>query len=338
MPIISLEFADPQYEPSFRAFRNYLEDLAGKLGGAYGLAESLVSGVHDGVSAHPVLRRVQRRRVAPKRADALDKALRKSWGHLVRGWREVEDDQFDREANAFLATFAYYAVYHAIRAFALASSQEVKPDHRATLNLISKEVTQRKLLPHPWSVACSGCPQLGTVCWHGLASDPEEVHVLSRPDPETSDARVAMFLRTTREKELKRRFVEERGRSISAGRSRRNLSRKDKTRLASGLLPTTLFDVFWRLRKKSSYEDADVFVLGAAGDTDARRFGESLVIVTDATVAALESAVAAYVGPKRLAYAAAEYKRRKGAGDNSPLGRRAASWEKRAARLEIASV
>jgi hypothetical protein len=46
-----------------------------------------------------------------------------------------------------------------------------------------------------------------------------------------------------------------------------------------------LFDVFWRLPKKA-HEDADVFVLGAVSELDARRFGSALLIVTDATVAA----------------------------------------------------
>ncbi len=52
----------------------------------------------------------------------------------------------------------------------------------------------------------------------------------------------------------------------------------------------------WWTRKKANYEDADTFVLGACRELDARRFAQALVIVTDATVAALEAPAAAYAG------------------------------------------
>ena len=55
------------------------------------------------------------------------------------------------------------------------------------------------------------------------------------------------------------------------------------------------------MRKKANYEDADTFVLGAAGELDARRLGQALIIVADATVAALEALTSAYVGPTLLA-------------------------------------
>jgi hypothetical protein len=95
-----------------------------------------------------------------------------------------------------------------------------------------------------------------------------------------------MFLRTTRQKELERLYASERARRVQPGRARRNLAATDKQAIADRMRPTTVFDLFWRLRKKASYDDADIFVLGAASERDARRFGESLVIVTDATVAA----------------------------------------------------
>ena len=111
--------------------------------------------------------------------------------------------------------------------------------------------------------------------------------------------RLAMWLRTTRANELEWRFDERRRKKPDAGRSRRNVSREGKNRIAASMAPTTLFDVLWRMRKKASYEDADVFVLGAAGAQDARRFAESLVTVTDATVAAIEAVISQFPDPLR---------------------------------------
>jgi hypothetical protein len=120
---------------------------------------------------------------------------------------------------------------------------------------------------------------------------------LRAPDPSTTSDRLGLFLRTTREKELERRFNDERHKRIQPGATRRNLSRATKEHLARNLQPTTIFDLFWRLRTKANYDDADAFVLGAAGMADARAFGDSIAIVTDATVGAPEGLMLAHVGP-----------------------------------------
>lgn len=222
---------------------------------------------------------------------------------------------------------AYYAVYHCIIAYAIASGQAVPKDHAAALKLIGKDVV-RGLLPYPWSVACAGCPQLGTATWSGL-DDIVAVHVWSTPDPDISTDRLAMFLRTTRQKELERRFAQARERlRPRPGRSRANLSRAEKERLAKAMAPTTLFDVLWRLRKKANYDDADVFVLGAMTELEALRLGQSLAIVTtDATVAALEALIGAYLAPQTLADLVTAYLRRLGEGGGSTvLAARVAYW------------
>ena len=324
-----LRFPDPEYAEAFRAYVNYFEDLAGSIGGLYGMAPSLAAGVHDGVADHPPTWRIQRRSLDRERSRAIETALRKSWSTLRRLDREVEDPNvFDEEANAWLPSQAYYAVFHAVLGFAAASGQVIPRDHAAALKLAGKEVV-RGSLPAPWDAWCEGCPQTGSHRFGGLVPSADAVHVLSSPDPWTSDDRLAMFLRTTRRKELERRFNQERGRKPLPGRSRRNLMATDKERIATSMPPTTLFDVLWRMRKKANYEDADTFVLGAAGELDARRFGQALVIVTDATVAALEGLTAAYVGPDLLANLSDAYASKTSSGAHTAVGRRAASWDDR---------
>lgn len=320
-----IRFPDPEFESAFRAYVNYFEDLAGSIGGLYGWDESLVSGVHEGVLTHPPVVKVQRRQLTSSTGAAWESAMRKSWGALRRAHREVEDPElFDEEANAWLPVQAYYAAYHAVLAYAIVSGQAFPKDHAAALKLIGKDVC-RGLLPYPWSLACKGCPQTGS---HGfIGGGPEgAVHVLSRPDPLTSEDRLKMFLRTTRRKELDRRFEAERLKRILPGRTRRNLRSGTKEQIASSMPPTTVFDILWRIRKKASYDDADAFVLGAAGELDARRLGESLVIVTDATVAALEALMAAYLGPIPLAKATQAYLAKTQSPAGSAMVKRWESW------------
>ena len=172
----------------------------------------------------------------------------------------------------------------------------------------------------------------GTQQFGGLVPSGDSVHVLSSPDPWTSDDRLAMFLRTTRRKELDRRFAQERQRKVKPGRTRRNLSTADKERFAKSMAPTTLFDVLWRVRKKANYEDADTFVLGAGDELEARRLAQALVILTDGTIAALEALAAAYVGPRLLADISQAYAVRTRSGPASAVGRRASSWQHRRQR------
>jgi hypothetical protein len=97
---------------------------------------------------------------------------------------------------------------------------------------------------------------------------------------------------------------------------------------------TTIFDVLYRVRRKAHYEEPDLFVLGASGEVDARRFAQGLVLVTDASVAALEALVAAYVGPGVVAEVAAGYSKR----TRSDLVRaRSSAWRRRLSGRDASS-
>ena len=66
--------------------------------------------------------------------------------------------------------------------------------------------------------------------------------------------------------------------------------------MATKLLPTTIFDLLWRIRKKANYEGSDDFVVGPSSPDDARRFGASLVFVADASIMALEGLIDQAIG------------------------------------------
>lgn len=322
MPIIPLTSSDSEYSEAFRAYRNYLEDLAGIIGGTYGVAGSMVEGVHDSVFQNPPVRRIRRKSPDSDRAAALEKSLRKAWSNVHRMAGEIAGPiEFDAEANAWLPAQAYYAVYHALLAFAAASGQPTPRDHRGALNIAGRQASSG-VMPFPWSACCVGGPDKSAISYSGFTGPISAVHVLTRPDPVSAQDRLAMLLRTTRQKELERRFAEERSRKLSKGRSRRNLPRARKAEMAASLGPTSIFDVLWRLRKKAHYEDADVFVLGASHDLDARRLGVSLALVTDATVAVLEALIAAHVGSHRIWDMAERYRLTRQAPANSAIGLR----------------
>ncbi|MDX6587248.1 MAG: hypothetical protein QOI31_1721 [Solirubrobacterales bacterium] len=310
---------------AFRAYSNYFEDLGALLGGRYGVAETLAEGVIEATTSHPGLASAQRRPLEGARQAAFDEGMRKGWGFLRRAQREVEDsDFFDSEANAYLPYFAYYATYHCGRAFAAASRQQIPRDHAALLRTLSAAAT-RGAFPYPWSAWCKGCPETLEVEFGDVSAG--DVHVLSRPRYETSDERLAMFLRTTRGKQLGEYYAVQRTKAVKPGKTRRALSAEEKRRHAGRLPATTIFDLLYRIRKKVSYGDADVFVLGPGSEVEARRLAEGLVLVCDATVAMLEAASAIYAGPELLERAAEAYAERT---ESSLIARRHALWAQRA--------
>lgn len=316
---------DPEYAEPFRAYLNYLEDLADRIISLYGSVEGLALGVHNGVEKHLQTRHIQRQPLAGPSLAAIEGAFRRSWATLRCLDLQVRDpNSFPEESNIWIPVQVYYAVYHAVLGFAASSGQYIPRDHTTALKLMSKEV-KRGTLSSPWSAWCIGNPHTRDLQFGGLALSGDPVHVLSSPDKLTSDDRLAMLLRTTRQKELNRRFDEERKKKVKPGRKWRNLSTAEKEDIAKRMTPTTLFDVLWRIRKKASYEDADTFVLGA-GD-DAWRLARALVTVTDGTVAAIEALVAAYVGPRQLADISQTYADRTQSDQMSAIDRRAASWQ-----------
>lgn len=322
---VFLEFADPECEKPFRAYSGYLQDLAGLIAAEHGFGRTLASGVTAAVAQHPGAARISRRRLSERESSDVELGLRRAWSNLRRIQREVRADpgDYDTEANAWVPAQAYYALYHAILAFAVASGQRVPSAHLAALRLIGDEV-RRGTLPYPWGASCSGCPQTDTTTYAGMAT-PGTVHVLSSPTPDTAGDRLAMFLRTTRTKEVERLLGDARAKGGKAG-ARRRLPAAEKEQIAKRVPPTTVFDLFFRLRKKAHYDEADTFVLGASGARDAAAFGQALVYATDGTVAAVEGLVAAYAGPEVLADAASAYAER----TSSPtVARRAAMWEGR---------
>ncbi|CAA9244435.1 MAG: hypothetical protein AVDCRST_MAG20-1897 [uncultured Acidimicrobiales bacterium] len=289
------------WERSFAGYLLYMEDLAGSIGGSYGLATSVAAGVHDAVLRRLAAASTSRRPPDAGRAAGLEEALARSWSHLSRAHAEVSDPtEFDGEANAILPTIVMNGVVAAAQALAVVTHRPSPLGGPAAVVLL-RPVVESGALPAPWGTTCSGCPQTGTQAFEGLEREPRTVDVHARADPSSSEDRLAMFLRTTRAQRLEQSYAEARLEGLEPGRSRRNVSRAEKQAIADTVEPTTFFDILWRTRVESFTDGVDRFVVGATDEVDARRFAEALVIVADATVAAIEAVVAATVGVALLA-------------------------------------
>jgi hypothetical protein len=104
-------------------------------------------------------------------------------------------------------------------------------------------------------------------------------------------ARFAGLLRSTRKEVFLSRCID-----FRKDQKKKQVKDAEKVALNAKLEATTLFDVFWRLRTRANYADADVFVLGANDESEARRFAQGLFDVTESTVLVIEALIAKHCG------------------------------------------
>jgi hypothetical protein len=128
---------------------------------------------------------------------------------------------------------------------------------------------------------------------------------LSSPSPLTTWHSLYQALCTTRERRLEELRAEWKAKSRKA-RTPREVSMK----IAADLPALTIFNFLWRLRKRSDYRDADVFVEGIWSARQAIEYHSSLATLVAGTVTALNTVAAAYVGPSVLQEAAKAFLRR----------------------------
>ena len=70
----------------------------------------------------------------------------------------------------------------------------------------------------------------------------------------------------------------------------------EKSTIAAKAMATTIFDVFWRLRVRANYSDAEAFVMVMGVPAWHREFHEALVSLTDLTAILVENLVVQQVG------------------------------------------
>lgn len=294
-------------EPAFTAYRNYVEDLERIIALDYGDINQRHAAIVGATLALPAVTKLSQRTLTPEELADVKRCLERAWGMLRAMWVPLDFEEFITEFNATIPITAYYSAFHAVLATVAATSHRGNDSHRTTLNDASMLIG-RGLLPWPWSATCTGCPQLGEELFTGFPHVIDEVHPFKSLSNDDLAHRLGALLKSTRVKELDLRFDGERKRIQKA--NRKNLKKDEKRRMSDGLVATTIFDVLWRIRKKANYEGADVFVLGAPSSDEARGFGESLIMIVDATIMSLETIVDREVGDDLVATWLGAYNKR----------------------------
>jgi len=172
-------------------------------------------------------------------------------------------------AALWIPVQAYYAV-HGFGLAALAALQEggnLPKTHSAFLSRAGDALV-KNLLPEPFSARISGgyrgCGFMEPVA-EGLDFDSEtdcQPSNLATPTMSTKTAHIYRCLNTTRERRIVELFENQRKKNRKPNRTRSNLSKCRKIKIANGVKSTTVFNYLYRTRVRSNYDDPVIFNFG----------------------------------------------------------------------------
>ncbi len=294
MVIINLRATEPAAERTFTTYANYLAHLRLYLLDAYNDAD-LCDGLVTATRGGRKFKAIQRRRLSPVEQEQLSRAHRLSWATEAQlRLRSSHDLELMPDLLHGAASEAYYTVFHASRALFGAGNFSGGDNHASALNQLGTLVRERKLFPPPWSAYADGGFKSQDFRLGGLPSGvvTSPLSPLAAPSLETGWDSVRLLLSTTRD----RRLEELRDEWYRREGKKRLLSAQAAV-IARDTPPTTLFHFLWRLRKRSDYRDADVFLSGIWTPQQALDYHRALATLVAATVTVLDALSIAYAGP-----------------------------------------
>ncbi len=308
MPIITIRLPTDQEEERSRRFtvhRNYLGSIELFLGAQYGHGDDQAQNLVAAQRGLPAFARIQRRPVTD--VAELRRLLAISWASEMQlRLADVGGEAFLRYSNAWAPVQAYYAVYMSIHAWLVTAGMGgLIDDHTSSLRSAVSHVVERNLLPHPFEVTCSGCPDLHQRQINGApaqANIDDHFENLAAPTLNDFYPRFAKMLETTRDLRLARLRKE-----WLRKNNRKKMMATEKQAAAARLHATSVFDYLWRLRIRSNYGDVSAFLLSGVGDANHGAFHSGLVSLASTICLLMQSLIVARIGPQPYADAVDEF-------------------------------
>ena len=272
----------------FRTYHNYLCNLHLFIEDKYSNPKNLVDGIRESSQYKKIQRNTR------LDTNQLAKYLRNAWFTEVQMRRSASTLEIMSLSNHWIPVQSYYCAYLALRAFFVSGNMSIQQSHAATLKAIASEIHRRPgLFPHPWRVLCSGDSNASGFTFENLPSGvhPHKISSLSAPQSVNFWDSYVMFLRTTRAKQIKKKIDR-----WKKDKKRKRILSKERPHVLSSIPKTSIFDLLYRLRVRSNYEDADAFILSLNDEHGARGYSRAVLGNTWYTMLVLESAIRQYSG------------------------------------------
>jgi hypothetical protein len=277
----SLLDADTDDAKAFTTYLGYWTCLATHINDRYG--SDLAPGVLAALASRKPFRSLPGKGRISRPEDVRSQLLNGWTSELRLNLIDLEDEARLAIANHGTPIDAYYATTRHATAWLLARDGSAPTTHRRLLDAIASQVTTGTLYPPPWNLCCTALhPE---PVYRGFERQPGECSNLAADaDP---DARAAMLLRTTRDRDLTKRIEDEKKRARLSRAPKGERKRRD-----GSLTATTIFDFAWRMRARSNYGDPAMYYVGSLSHVRARAFAASARTWTYATMFLFEALVA----------------------------------------------
>lgn len=234
--------------------------------------------------------------------------------HLFRGWLTLqamrqlpitEAPELAIGASMWLPIQAYYAC-HGVGLAALHCTGQTLPQesgmtHSGFLAAVSRSIAKNGYFMPPFDTSCLGDCSNNAEAFDHASVTPEEVRQLStlrRPQTQRiAEIMVAKSLRTARADVLANRFEEHKKR---ARPKRERLHASEKEPIASRLHPTTCVDFLYRMRIRSNYNKADLYLFGQSPH-EAAAYCAEVIWLADAICGQLANVIRHRIGSANYA-------------------------------------
>jgi hypothetical protein len=248
-------------------------------------------------------------------------SLVNAWGTellLALGGQLATEEELLRLMNNWAAVQAYYVGYHAVQALICARGQPRPDTHPKTQAQFATLWTDRTLHLPPWTLGARD----GGWC-NAPSHIDDNLNPWSSCDPVSAWSLAAKALRTTRDDVVRDRLAvardqkraanrkhwrEDEQRRVAAGKRARKEPSWPRPHLTVGEKRTvhrrvrsyTMLDYLYRLRIKTNYEDAGMFIEGPEDQLSSRHVHNDLVAISGCTLLVHELHIASIVGRERL--------------------------------------
>lgn len=224
--------------------------------------------------------------------------------------------------NLTLAVSAHYALYRASRALSLARGDRAPEQHEEYLEQTATQLVQRGLLPLPFCCSCAAGspPDSPTRAPHAFNGFPvqgvQPCDAGLSPDPEVMWQLIAKALKTTRDshrtfevkKEAWRKNNPVRHSRRAPGSTRkRPVPHEVQDQIYAEMRPVNVFDLIYRMRRRSHYLDDVSFLSPAISVSEARAFNRDLTVITRSALQVFEVLIEVAAGAALINDAKSEF-------------------------------
>jgi hypothetical protein len=233
----------------------------------------------------------------------------------------LDDDELSRVANTWAVVQVYYVLYHSTQALGLAKGFARTPSHPKTQKLFKSFWADRRIQLPPWTLSWShtGCANVPAGRY---AND--SIHAWAACDRDSCWSLAAKALRTTRkhsladahtsrrhllQREKRAAWADQEAERVKAGKRARkapsipvpHLDNAEKAAVDQSVRACTVMDYLYRLRIRTNYEDAAMFVDGPTAQGESAAVRDDLRQLAAGCLLAHELALADIIGKAKVA-------------------------------------